>query len=755
MAAADLLKILREVPHYRSRVTAIREIPSREARCADPALPLPGAIQGYLDLKGIRLYTHQAQALDRIREGRHLILTTPTASGKTLAFTLPVLERQLTDPDATALFLYPTKALANDQLKAIRELAEGMCIAADPSIYDGDTPASRRPRIRDHSRIILSNPHELHQVLPWHHRWTRFLSHLQVVVIDEAHRYRGVFGSHMAMLLRRLRRTAAFYGATPQFVLSTATIANPQEFSERLTGLPFVHVGEDGSPRGTKHFVLYNPFGNGAAMASPHRETVALFLDSLSCDLQTLCFTISRRMAELAALRARTGLARTRAVIPPESIAAYRAGYLPEERREIERKLKEGILRGLVSTNALEVGIDIGSLDAAILSGFPGSIISTWQQAGRAGRRGGDSVAILVAFQDMLDQYFMHHPEAFFAQTPEHAIVDLLNPYILSGHLLCAASELPVSPGRDGNLWGSDPIPVARTLEAARLLRSTPQGYVYCGRGRAQEAVHLDAVTGETFRMVCRGRILETLDRGQAYREAHRGAVVLHQGETYLVEEMNLSTREIRVSPADVDYHTEPVKAVDLRVTGVQSERESPDLPLSFGSVEVTEQYTAYRIVKGDTVVALEPLDLPPLQFPTRAFWFTLSSDLATRIAAGGVDLAGALHGAEHALIGVAPLPLMCDRRDIGGLSTTSHPDTGAPTVFVYDGYEGGIGLSEKGYERFGALAAMARDVVTGCRCTEGCPACLYSPKCGNDNTPLDKTGASRVLEAASAAYPP
>jgi DEAD/DEAH box helicase domain-containing protein len=715
MAADDLLRVLREVPAYRSRVAAIREIPSRDARCSDPALPLPAGIQGYLDRNGIRLYTHQAQALDRIREGKHLILTTPTASGKTLAFTLPVLERQLSDPDATALFLYPTKALANDQLKAIRELADGIGVTADPAIYDGDTPASRRPRIRDHSRIILSNPHELHQVLPWHHRWTRFLSHLQVVVIDEAHRYRGVFGSHMAMLLRRLRRTAAFYGATPQFVLSTATIANPREFSERLTGLPFVHVGDDGSPRGRKHFVLYNPFGNGAAMASPHRETVALFLESLSCDLQTLCFTVSRRMAELAALRARTGLARSRAVIPPEAIAAYRAGYLPEERREIERKLKEG----------------------------------------RAGRRGDDSVAILVAFQDMLDQYFMHHPEAFFAQTPEHAIVDLQNPYILSGHLLCAASELPVSPARDGDLWGSDPVPVAKTLEAARLLRSTPQGYVYCGRGRAQEAVHLDAVTGETFRMVCRGRILETLDRGQAYREAHRGAVVLHQGETYLVEEMNLATREIRVSPADVDYHTEPVKAVDLRVTGVQSEREGDSLPLFFGSVEVTEQYTAYRIVKGDTVVALEPLDLPPLHFPTRAFWFTVSSDLACRVVSDGVDLAGALHGAEHALIGVAPLPLMCDRRDIGGLSTTSHPDTGAPTVFVYDGYEGGIGLSEKGYERFGALAAMARDVVTGCRCTEGCPACLYSPKCGNDNTPLDKVGAIRVLEAAATAYPP
>jgi DEAD/DEAH box helicase domain-containing protein len=754
MAAAELLRVLREVPAYRSRVADIREIPPQEARCADPAAPLPGEIRDFLDRQGIRLYTHQAQALDRIREGKHLVLTTPTASGKTLAFALPVFERLLTDPQATALFLYPTKALANDQLKAIRELADGIGVAADPAIYDGDTPASRRPRIRDHSRIILSNPHELHQVLPWHHRWSRFLSHLQVVVIDEAHRYRGVFGSHVAMLVRRLRRTAAFYGASPQFVLSTATIANPLEFAERITGVPFVHISEDGSPRGRKHFVLYNPFAGGATMASPHRETVALFLESLSCGLQTLCFTVSRRMAELAALRARANLARGRAAMPPEAIAAYRAGYLPEERREIERRLKEGVLRGLVSTNALEVGIDVGSLDAAILSGFPGSIISTWQQAGRAGRRGDDSVAILVAFQDMLDQYFMHHPDAFFAQTPEHAIVDLHNPYIVSGHLLCAASELPLSPARDRDLWGSDPEPVAKTLEAARLLRSTPLGYVYCGRGRAQEAVHLDSVSSETFRMVSRGRILETLDRGQAYREAHHGAVVLHQGETYLVEEMNLATREIRVSPADVDYHTEPVKSVDLRVTGVQSERESASLPLSFGSVEVTEQYTAYRIVKGDTVVALETLDLPPLQFPTRAFWFTLPPDLSAQITAEGVDLAGALHGAEHALIGVAPLPLMCDRRDIGGLSTTSHPDTGAPSVFVYDGYEGGIGLSEKGYERFGALAALARDVVTGCRCREGCPACLYSPKCGNENTPLDKAGAIRVLEAASAAYP-
>ena len=746
MPVADLIASLSRDPRTSPRVAHVRVIPAREAAYGEPARPLPPPLERYLDRKGIRLYTHQAGALEAIRAGESVIITTPTASGKTLAFNLPIFEALHDRPKATALYLYPTKALANDQLKAIRDLEEGTGIAAAGAIYDGDTPSSRRPLIRERSRVILSNPYELHQVLPWHHRWERFFANLEFVVIDEAHRYRGVFGSHMAYLVRRLRRIARHYGADPQFILSTATIANPLEFGKNLTGHEYRHIATDGSPHGRKHFVLYNPFHDGTNGKSAHRETSNLLLSCLSHDLQTLCFTVSRRMAELVAMWAHEDLARKGR--DPGLVTAYRAGYLPEERRAIEDRLKSGRIKGLTSTNALEVGIDIGGLDAVLISGFPGTIISTWQQAGRAGRRGNDSAAFLVAFQDLLDQYFMRHPDTFFGSPHEHAIVDLANPYIVSGHLLCAASELPVHPDRDGPLWPAglgDPI---RALTEANLLRPTPHGAVYCGRGRAAEAVKLDSISSETFRMTCDGTLLETMDRAQAYREAHEGAVVLHRGETYLVREMDLETRRIRVERADVDYYTDALKSVDLRVVREVSRRGGNGFTLHLGDVEVTEQFTGYRIMKYDSLVGFEPLNLPPLKFGTRALWFTLSPELAYAVTAGGFDLAGALHGAEHAIIGIAPFHVLCDRRDLGGLSTTSHPDTDGPAIFVYDGYEGGIGLAEKAFELMDRIAAMAGEAVRDCRCEAGCPACIYSPKCGNDNTPLDKGGTVELLSA-------
>jgi DEAD/DEAH box helicase domain-containing protein len=746
MPVADLIASLGNDPGHRKRMAHVRVIPAREASFGTPSRPLPPALERYLDRRGICLYTHQVEALEALRAGENLIITTPTASGKTLAFNLPIFEALHERPDATALYLYPTKALANDQLKAIRDLEEGTGISAAGAIYDGDTPSSRRPLIRDRARVILSNPYELHQVLPWHHRWERFFRNLAFVVIDEAHRYRGVFGSHMAYLIRRLRRIARHYGAEPRFVLSTATIANPLEFGRNLTGHDYRHVSSDGSPRGRRHFVLYNPFYDGVNGRSAHRETSDLLISCLTHDLQTLCFTISRRMAELVALWAHEGLARRGS--DPGQVTAYRAGYLPEERRAIENRLKSGHLRGLTSTNALEVGIDIGGLDAVLISGFPGTIISTWQQAGRAGRRGKDSAAFLIAFSDLLDQYFMRHPETFFGSPHEHAIVDLGNPYIVSGHLLCAASELPVRPEKDRELWPGDLEGPIRSLSEAYLLRSTPHGAVYCGRGRAAEAVRLDSISSETFRMTCNGTLLETLDRAQAFREAHDGAVVLHRGETYLVREMDLDTRRIRVEKAEVDYYTDAMKTVDLRVVREISRREGNGFTLSLGDVKVTEQYTGYRIMKYDALIGFEPLNLPPLTFGTRALWFTLSPGLAAAVTAGGFDLAGALHGAEHAIIGIAPFHVLCDRRDLGGVSTTNHPDTDGPAIFVYDGYEGGIGLAEKAFELMDRIASMALEAVRDCRCEAGCPACIYSPKCGNDNTPLDKDGTVQALTA-------
>ncbi len=419
---------------------------------------------------------------------------------------------------------------------------------------------------------------------------------------------------------------------------------------------------------------------------------------------------------------------------------------LPEERRSIERLLKEGTMKGVVSTNALELGIDVGSLDAVIIAGYPGTMMSTRQQAGRAGRKGDDSLAILVAFANPLDQYFMNHPHHFFNRSHEHAIIDTGNPYIVSGHLLCAAAELPLREDQDQVYFGDTFPELLSELASTDLIRKTSRGWVYSGRGRAADAVKLDGIPGSTFRVLCHGRLLETMDRAQAYREAHKGAIMLHQGETYIVSEMDLETHTIRVTETDVDYYTQPLKNVDLSIIETLETRLVQGARCAFGDVEVTERYTAYKIKRKDTIVGLEPLDLPPITFRTKAFWLIPSPESEQRILQSCLDLAGGLHGAEHAIIALMPLHVMCDRWDIGGLSSPSFGEDGEPMVFVYDGYEGGIGLAEKAYEILPDVFSSAHELVRDCRCDEGCPSCIYSPKCGNDNQPLDKEGAMLIL---------
>ena len=541
MAVADVIRLIDVNPVYRNRVVYTETTEPVSPLYGTLHAPLGDTLESYLSHCRIRLYSHQCEAVNRIRTGKNVIITTPTASGKTLAFNIPVFEGLEADPEARALYIYPTKALSNDQLATLEQMAQFTGISARPAIYDGDTPQSKRAAIRQNARIIISNPHELHQVLSFHTKWHPFFSHLKFIVIDEAHRYRGVFGSHIALLLRRLVRLCHFYGSAPQFILSTATLANPLEFAGKLTGLPFDLVDEDGSPHGRKHFVLYNPFYDGIGERSTYQETKDLLVSCVKENLQVLCFTGSRKMTELVTLWAREDIRRSSARLA-ESISAYRAGYLPEERRAIERQLKEGSIKGVVSTNALELGIDIGSLDAVVIAGYPGTMMSTRQQAGRAGRKGDDSIAILVAFANPLDQYFMHHPHHFFSRSHEHAIIDTGNPYIVSGHLLCAAAELPLRETHDREYFGESFPELLSELASGDLIRKTSRGWVYSGRGRAADAVRLDGIPGSTFRIVCRGRLLETMDRTQAYREAHTGAIMLHQGETYIVSEMDLET---------------------------------------------------------------------------------------------------------------------------------------------------------------------------------------------------------------------
>ena len=739
------LEALRQSPRFRDRIAHIEVLPAREPEYGELGEPLPAALSRYLDARGIRLYSHQCEAVEALRAGRNVILCTPTASGKTLGFDLPVFETLARDRLATALFVYPTKALSNDQLKVFREMERVTGIRADAAVYDGDTPVSRRGRIREISRIILTNPHELHHVLPWHSKWERFFRNLRYVVFDEAHRYRGVFGSNVAFVIRRLRRIARFYGASPSFVLSTATLANPQEFGEKLAGLPFDVISGDGSPRGGKTFLFYNPFFDGAGALSPHQETRDLFLYFVKRGLQTLCFTASRRMAELIALWSKEATKAGSAL--SGQIAAYRAGYLPQERREIEDALKRGLLTGVTSTNALEVGIDIGSLDCVIISGYPGTVLATWQQAGRSGRRNREALAVLVAFQDPLDQYLMKHPGSFFGKPHEQAIIDLANPYILSGQLLCAVAELPFDAGREDTLPGEASAGLLPELAAEGLVKETPHGWVYTGRGRPVEAVGLDHIARDAYRITCEGALLETMDVSQACREAHLGAVLLHQGESYVVRRFDAENRLVEVERRDVDYYTRAIKAVDLEILGTKDMRRMGRMIFCLGELEVTETTLGYKVIRDDQVAAREDLELPPLRFPTTGLWFTIPDELRRAIHDRGLSFGGALHALEHAMIAILPFEILCDRWDIGGLSTPGHPGTGEPTIFLYDGYEGGIGLTEKAQGLMDRVARLTLELIRDCPCETGCPACILSPKCGNDNRPMDKQGALLLLE--------
>ncbi len=720
-------------------VVAVKRLPAREAQYAAPNAPLPEPLERFLEARGLKLFTHQVETLEGARRGENVMLTTPTASGKTLAFNLAVFERLHYDPEATALYLYPLKALTQDQLHSLQALERETGIEARAAVYDGDTPEHLRRRIREEARIILTNPYALHQYLPWHHKWRRFWKNLQFIVLDEAHVYRGVFGSNVAFLLRRLRRIVERYGAKPQFILSSATTANPEEHSRKLTGLDFRVIRESGAPQGERFFLLWNPLAYPEH--SVHRQTSELLAYLASRGLQTLCFTVSRKLAELVAIWAEE-LADLKG-----AIAAYRAGYLPRERREIERKLKTGELQGVASTTALELGIDVGSLDAVIISGYPGTVSSTWQMAGRAGRGTDPSLVVFMGFENPLDQYLLKHPEHLFEKPHEHAIVDLENPYIALGHAMCASAELPLQPQRDRKFLGERVGEALRSLERQKLVRKTSTGWVYRGMARPVDVVPLDHISERSVTVFCDDHVLEVLEYRRALGEAHPGAVLLHRGETYVIEDLDLQAGIAKAVREEVEHYTDALRSVDLRLRKTLQKRKTPWGVLAVGEVDVVERVTAYRVRRYDRTLGVHPLDLPPVEFETVALYFTLPEELERAILERGRDWAGGLHAAEHALIAMTPYHAMCDRWDIGGLSTPHHPDTNAATIFIYDGYPGGIGIAEKVFELFPELVRVTHELVRDCACETGCPSCIYSPKCGNQNEPLDKQAALGILE--------
>ncbi|HEY7398337.1 MAG TPA: DEAD/DEAH box helicase [Gaiellaceae bacterium] len=690
-----------------------------------------------------RLYSHQRAAWDAAARGEHVCVATGTASGKTLAFNLPVLDALARDPKLRAIYLYPTKALAQDQYRALTALAvRGL----RPAIYDGDTPLEHRRELRRTANVILTNPDMLHVgVLPNHDRWGDLLANLRFVVVDEAHVYRGVFGSHVANVLRRLRRLAGSYGCKPQFLLASATIANPGGLGEALLGDPVTVVRDDGAPRTERTVVLWNPplldveLGlRGSALA----EAAKLQATFVEQGLRTLTFAKSRKAAELIHRFTAERLGDDTFLSP------YRAGYTPAQRREIERRLAEGDLLGVSTTNALELGIDIGLLDCVISVGFPGTVASLRQQWGRAGRRAA-GLAVLVASEDALDQFFMRDPDKLLGRRVEAAILDHANPRVLGGHVRAAAYEAPLTDD-DRALLGPEALELAA---ADPELRRTPAGIVWGGRESPSARLGLRSADGDVFTIVdaSSGSILGQIERTRAYGTVHTGAVYLHLGDQYLVDELDLVAMHAIVEPFSADWYTQAKKETSIEIVEALRTEARLGLTLRFGRLEVTEQVVAYerRTVSSQERIELVPLELPPASFTTEAVWFCPEPEQLA-----GVDqmprLLGTLHAAEHALIALLPLWAMCDRWDIGGLSTNLHAQTLRPTVFVYDGHPGGVGITERGFDRFEGWVADTAQLVRDCPCPSGCPSCVQSPKCGNLNEMLDKAGAATLLTRLS-----
>jgi DEAD/DEAH box helicase domain-containing protein len=716
--------------------------PARDGRSEPFPDDLDPLVASALVGRGVTaLWRHQAESWEASRRGEHVVVSTGTASGKSLAFNLPVLDAIAAHPANRALYLYPTKALAQDQARALGELGVK---GVKPAIYDGDTEAERRWQIRKWANLILTNPDMLHVgLLPHHDRWGDVLHNLRYVVVDEAHVYRGVFGSHVANVLRRLRRLARAYGADPQFVLASATIANPGELGERLLGVPVTVVESDSAPKAERTVALWNPPLLDAELgqrASALGEASLLMSQLVSRGLRTICFAKSRKAAELihrfTSERVDTA---TRARLTP-----YRAGYTPSQRREIERRLVAGELLGVSATDALELGIDIGQLDCAISVGFPGTVASLRQQWGRAGRRG-HGLAILIASEDALDQFFMRDPEALLGRRVEAARLDGANPRVLDPHVLSAAFEGPITEA-DAETLGVEAV--ARAAELPELER-TPAGFVWKGRDYPAARISLRSGDVDSFTIVdgVTGSVLGLAERHRAYSTVHEGAVYLHLGEQHLVRTLDHVARAAVVEAAAVDWYTQAKKETETAI--VEALRVEPrlGLDLHFGRVSVTEQVVAYQrrsISSGDLLETL-PLDLPETTFETEAIWFCPEDEQLEGLTAMPT-LLSALHAAEHSLIALLPLWAMCDRWDIGGLSTNVHFQTGRPTIFVYDGHAGGVGITERGFERFEGWVEDTARMLDGCPCEAGCPSCVQSPKCGNLNEFLDKAAARTLL---------
>lgn len=708
---------------YRGQVVQEIVVPPRPAVYAATPPGLPAPAQAWLERRGVRLFAHQAEAIEAVLAGQDVILATGPSSGKTLAMALPVLAHLHEDPQATALLLYPMKALAQDQLRQWREIGEFLGVEM-MGIYDGDTPAHHRPRLRSRARVLLTNPYALHQYLEWHHLWGTFFARLRYVVVDEAHWYQGAFGSGVALLLWRLKRVLRRYGANPVFLLASATSGDPEGLAWALLGRQVHPITADGSPQGPRTWWFWDPWRDPRSSTFAQALQLAAFL--VEEGLQTLVFVPSRRMAEVLAAAVRTALPH----LGP-TVATYRAGYLPEDRRALEAGLREGRLRLVVSTCALELGVDIGGLDAVVLMGYPGSLASARQQAGRAGRSGRPALVVYIPEEDPLDAYFLYHPEELVSGPVEVPVLNPRHRGLLMRHLLCAAAELPLRAEEVQEFSvGAQEL---HELVRQGALAPTPAGLVYAGRSRAVDQAPLDALSARQVRLVWQGQTLEVWDEVRARREAHPGAVLLHQGQPFRVHNLDLEQGVAELVEHKEEYVTKAVTAETVRILGWEVRREG----LGFGSVEVREEVRAYKVVERGRVVDVRPLELPPVEFQTEGIWLSWPTTW---------EEPGALHGAEHALVALVPLLVGASAKDVGGVSSPVHPDTGRPTILVYDGFPGGIGLTRALLGRVGEWVQRTAQHLASCPCAEGCPRCVLSARCGSGNIPMDKAGACALL---------
>lgn len=743
----EILEKIRKSEHYSGQFARIVHIPAEKIPIEQIPDNINKRIVEFLKSRGIEgLYKHQVETFNAVKNGENVIITTGTSSGKTLAFNIPVLDALLSEKQASALYIYPTKALARDQTDKLHAIVNG---AFTLGAYDGDTPQSSRIFLRKNARIIITNPDLLHVgILPYHTNWARFFSRLKFVVVDEAHYYSGILGTHVSEIIRRLRRISNLYDAHPQFILASATLSNPDEFSFKLVGERFVHIDGPQSHQYGKIFALFNPAlvdEKTNTRRSYYKEAVWVTKILIDAGKRVIVFSRSRRGVELITKYLKAALPEKKKAL----VSSYRAGYLKEERKRIERKLKTGELLAVVTTNALELGIDIGDLDATVIVGYPGTISSLFQESGRSGRKK-NSLTIFITSPNPLDQYFVKDPDYLFSKKFEAVSVNPENYYILKPHLRCAAYEYPLERHIDSEYFGNSVNPMIDEFVKEDVLEERNGKYYYAVRDYPANSVDIRGSGGQEISLIDEDtdEVLERISFKRALEEAFKGAVYMHLAETYVVKELNLFDKYAILKKSKVNYYTDSLELHKIDVKKVLKQRKVLGTTLYFGEVVVSERVVGFIMKRygTDAKIGAKELDLPETHFETKAFWFPLSERAEKTVIESGEEIPGTIHATEHLLVAMMPLLVVCDRNDIGGVSHPLHPDLNRPGIFVYDGAEGGVGLAEKGFEVFEELVHSAYKTVATCPCEDGCPSCIYSPKCGNDNKPLSKKGSIILL---------